>query len=195
MFGKVPGEIKKTNLNDWYSGLSDQDRLRLSRYISGADTSSMYSFFRCLISKALDDDNPSFAVKLCEDAYSTADLNDLQRFIINELLIRAYYDCGRYDDTKAACEANFGLYPKVKEELAEENGGSVPETLFFRNHYINVIVGIESNYDLAFKMLDEYNKMGILSDEDLEFRRNSLTTHRLQRLFDGVYTYRPKEEK
>ena len=70
----------------------------------------------------------------------------------------------------------------------------MPEVLQFRNMYINVIVGIESNYDLAFQMLDRYNQMGILSDEDLVYRRNSLTTHRLQRLFDGVYTYRPKDE-
>ena len=43
-------------------------------------------------------------------------------------------------------------------------------------------------------MLKKYNEMGILSDEDLEYRTNSLRTHRLQRVFDGVYTYRPKDE-
>ena len=43
-------------------------------------------------------------------------------------------------------------------------------------------------------MLDKYHEMGLLNDEDLEYRRNSLKVHRLQRTFDGVYTYRPKGE-
>ena len=85
------------------------------------------------------------------------------------------------------------LFPKIKGELIEENSG-VPEVLQFRNWYINVIVGVESNYELGFEMLKRYNEMGILSDEDLEYRTNSLRTHRLQKCFDGVYTYRPKDE-
>ena len=55
-----------------------------------------------------------------------------------------------------------------------------------------MIVGVEYQYDLAFEMLEKYNKMGLLSDEDLEYRRNGIKTHRLQRTFDGVYTYRNK---
>ena len=193
--GKVPAEIKKAKLEDWYSGLDDQGRIRISRYLEGINVRTPFDFFTVVIGKSIADENCAFAVKLCEDTYSNVDMTDFQKFSVNELLIVAYFGCERYDDTKAACEANFELYPKVKDELAKNNGGKVPEKLEFRNQYINVIVGVESNYDLGFEMLKRYNEMGILSDEDLEYRTNSLRTHRLQRVFDGVYTYRPKDEE
>lgn len=193
--GKVPAEIRKAKLEDWYSGLDDQSRIRISRYLEGVNAKAPFDFFIAVIGKAIADENNAFAVRLCEDTYSNVDMTDHQKFLVNELLIVAYFGCERYDDTKAACEANFELYPKVKGEIARDNGGKVPEKLEFRNQYINVIVGIESNYDLGFEMLKRYNEMGILSDEDLEYRTNSLRTHRLQRVFDGVYTYRPKDEE
>ena len=193
--GKVPAEIKKTKLEGWYSGLDDKNRIKLSRYIDGSSVSSRYDLFTDMINKALADENNEFAVTLCEELYSNVDMTDYQRFKVNELLIVAYYGAERYEDVKAACDTNIDLFFKIEDELKKDNGGNVPEVLQFRNQYINVIVGIESNYDLAFQMLDRYNQMGILSDEDLVYRRNSLTTHRLQRLFDGVYTYRPKDEE
>jgi hypothetical protein len=193
--GKVPAEIKKAKLEGWYSGLDDQSKVRMSRYLQGINTGSSFDFFTDAIGKAMADENYAFAVKLCEDIYSNVDMTDLQRFSVNELLIDSYFGCERFDDVKAACEANYDLFPKVREQLEKANNGKVPEVLAFRNQYINVIVGVESNYDLGFEMLKRYNEMGILSDEDLEYRTNSLRTHRLQRVFDGVYTYRPKDEE
>ena len=192
--GKVPAEVKKAKLEDWYAGLDDQSRIKAARYTAGITETSPYGFLKEMISKALADENYVFSVKLCEDTYANVDMTDIQKFDINELLIVAYCGCERNDDVKAACEANFELFPKVKAELSSRNGGQYPVTLEFRNQYINVIVGVESNYDLAFQMLEKYNQMGILSDEDLVYRKNSLTTHRLQKMFDGVYTYRPKGE-
>ena len=192
--GKVPGEIKKAKLESWYAGLDDQSRMKVSRYLNGIRTSSAYDFFTDVIGKAIADENSEFAVWACDETYRNVDMTDLQRFRVNELLIVAYYETERYDDAKVACETNYDLFPKVKGELASENGGRIPEVLQFRNQYINIIVGVESNYDLGFEMLKRYNEMGILSDEDLEYRTNSLRTHRLQRIFDGVYTYRPKDE-
>ena len=192
--GKVPAEIKKAKLEDWYSGLDDQSRIRILRYLEKVSTKTPFDFFMDTARKAIADENSAFAVKLCDDAYTFADMTDYQRFLLNEVLITAYFGCERYDDTKAACEANYDLFPKIKDQLTADNGGVIPEKLEFRNQYINVIVGVESNYDLGFEMLKRYNEMGILSDEDLEYRTNSLRTHRLQRVFDGVYTYRPKDE-
>lgn len=192
--GKVPAEIRKAKLEDWYSGLDDQSRIRISRYLEGVNTRTPFDFFMDTVRRSIADENNAFAVKLCEDAYAFADMTEYQRFLLNELLIDAYFGCERYDDTKAACETNYDLFPKIREQLKADNGGSIPEKLEFRNQYINVIVGVESNYDLGFEMLKRYNEMGILSDEDLEYRTNSLRTHRLQRVFDGVYTYRPKDE-
>ena len=192
--GKMPAEVKKAKLEDWYNGLDDQSRIRASRYIDGIKCSSPYDFFIEMINRAIADENNTFAIQLCDDTYENVDMSDYQTFMLNELLIVAYFNAERNEDVKAACEANYDLFFKVKDEIIRNNGGKMPETFQFRNHYINVIVGVDCNYDLGFEMLKKYNEMGILSDEDLEYRTNSLRTHRLQKVFDGVYTYRPKGE-
>jgi len=120
--GKVPAEIKKAKLEDWYSGLDDQSRIRISRYLEKVNTKTPFDFFMDTVGKAIADENCAFAVKLCDDAYTFADMTDYQRFLLNELLITAYFGCERYDDTKAACEANYELFPKIKVQLESDNG-------------------------------------------------------------------------
>ncbi len=191
---KAPESIKNLGLNTWYSSLDDKNRMKLSRYIESADASSKLSFFMSITSKALEDDNPRFAVFMCQQAYEVLDLADYEMFKVNELIIDAYIGDQKYEDAKAACNANLELYPKIKEEFLKDNNGVLPKKINFRNRYIDIIIGIDSAYDLGFEMLDKYNQMGLLDDEELEYRRNSLRTHRLQKLFDSVYTYRPVGE-
>ena len=118
--------------------------------------------------------------------------NAYERFQINEEFIEALVGREMYEDAKNVCNINLQLFESVRDLIVRDNGGKLPEKLAFRNRYIDVIVGVEYQYDLAFEMLEKYNKMGLLSDEDLEHRRNGIKTHRLQRTFDGVYTYRNK---
>ena len=115
-----------------------------------------------------------------------------QRFLINEEFIDVLVGREMYNDAKNVCNINLEIFPEIRGRIEEENGGKLPERLAFRNRYIDVIVGVEYAYDEAFEMLKKYNSMGILTDEDLEYRTNSIRTHRLQRSFDGVYTYRKK---
>ncbi len=191
----LPKQISDAGLKKWYLSLNDADRMRLSRYLDGADTSSSYGFFSSVIDKSLKDENPKFAVTLCVQAYEACDLDDYQMFLINEMLIDAYIGAERYEDAKAACDANLGLYPKIKEKFIKDNGGVLPEKVNFRNRYIDIIVGVDSSYDLAFFMLDKYKEMGLIDSEEYDYRVNSLKTHRLQRIFDSVYTYTPKENQ
>lgn len=190
---EVPAEIEKLSLEEWYAGLDDRDKLRLLRYIKDVNTTSQFSFFKDIIQESIVDKNSSFAIIMCQHACKTVSMSDYEKFMINELLIQGCYDSDKYDDAKIACETNKKLFPFVKDEIIKMNKGSIPDALHFRNYYINIIVGVENNYDLGFEMLEEYNKMGILSDEDLKYRKNSLKVLRLQKLFDGIYTYRPKD--
>ncbi len=189
----VPAQIKAVKLESWYSELDDQTKIKLSRYLEESDTCSKFDFFVSMIRKALADDNPKFAVILCEQTYEECELTDYQMFIVNEDLIDAYIGASRYDDAKAACLTNLELYSKVKEDVLSANNGKLPEKLNFRNRYIDIIVGIDSSYDLAFETLEKYNEMGLIDDEELKYRVNSLKTHRLQRVFDGIYSYKPKD--
>ncbi|MFA5452394.1 MAG: hypothetical protein WC248_02320 [Candidatus Methanomethylophilaceae archaeon] len=187
---EIPVEIKAVRLEKWFSGLSDQDRIKLRRYLSNVVVSSEIGFFMDIIKAALADENYSFAVMMCQEAYNI-DITEIQMFFVNEELIDAYIGAERYEDAKAACDANLKLYPVISKEFIKVNGGKLPEKINFRNRMIDVLVGIEFNYDKAYEMLDTYFRMNLISEEDLLLRKQSLRTHRLQRSFDSIYTYRP----
>ncbi|MFA6709909.1 MAG: hypothetical protein WCR24_00550 [Candidatus Methanomethylophilaceae archaeon] len=188
--GGIPAEVKTVGLEKWFSGLSDQDKIRLGRYLPNAKGSSGMEFLMSIIKASLADENYSFAIMLCQDAYDL-EMTDVQAFLVNEDLIDAYIGAERYDDAKAACAANIKLFPTISEEYIKMNGGELPTKINFRNRFIDILVGIESDYDTAYEMLDTYFRMGLLSEEDLKLRKQSLKIHRLQRSFDGIYTYRP----
>ena len=188
----IPAEIKDVGLEEWYSGLSDQNKIRLGRYLSNATCSSQIEFLMSIIKASLVDENYSFAILLCQDAYNL-EMADIQAFLVNEELIDAYIGAERYDDAKAACRANLELFPTVSEEYIKINNGKLPARINFRNRMIDVLVGVESDYDAAYEMLEVYFRMGLLSEEDLKLRKQSLKIHRLQRSFDSIYTYRPAD--
>lgn len=187
----VPVKVEEAGVVDWYSTLSDLDRVKFRKYIDKVDPSSRFAFFISVIRAAVADENYRFGVSLCV-ATSPMSFNAYERFLINEEFIEALIGRGMYDDAKNVCDINLQLFESVRQDLIDDNGGTLPERLAFRNRYIDIIVGVECQYDLAFEMLDRYNGMGILSDEDLVYRKNGIRTHRLQRTFDGVYTYRSK---
>jgi len=189
---KVPEEVSKARMGKWYSSLSEQDKVKAGRYLKDADTSSPYSFLFSVTVSALKDDNYSFAASICEGSLANA-ATDMERFEATELLINAYIGMKRYDDAKLQCENGLELFPKVSEQVKKKNSGSVPEDIKCRNRYIDILIGIESGYDEAFALLERFHSMGMISSEDLAFRKQSLRIHRLQRSFDGVYTYTYKE--
>ena len=194
MTSEIPVKVEEAGLVEWYQTLSDLDRVKLRKYIDKVDSASKFAFFISLIRAALADENYRFGVSLCI-ATSPMAFNAYERFLINEEFIEALVGREMYEDAKNVCNINLQLFETVRDVLAQDNGGNIPERLVFRNRFIDIIVGVEYQYDLAFEMLDKYNKMGILSDEDLEYRRNGIKTHRLQRTFDGVYSYRKKDSE
>ncbi|MCL2712263.1 MAG: hypothetical protein FWD37_03175 [Methanomassiliicoccaceae archaeon] len=187
----IPVKMKGTPSEKWYPSLSESNRIILNRYLENADLSSSFQFFRSVSDAALKDDNPSFAVFMCEEC-SRNELSGTERFDMNELLIDAYIGVKRYDDAKFLCEENLKLFPSVSEKIISRNG-SLPEKLNCRNRYIDIVVGIESGYDEAFALLERFFDMDLITKEDLAFRKQSLKIHRLQRSFDGVYTYSYKK--
>jgi len=188
----VPKEVSEAKVKDWYMSLSDQDRTKLSRYLGNAVVSSPFSFYSSVASLALNDENYSFTAAVCERCLATK-LSEMQAFAITETLIDAYIAMKRYDDAKVLCEKNLKLYPSVKNDIMKVNGGSLPEKMNCRNRYIDIVIGIESGYDEAFRLLDRFFEMGLINSEDLAFRTQSLKIHRLQRSFDGVFTYSYKD--
>ena len=188
----VPPEVASAGVSKWYSSLDDQNKVRLGRYLKDCDTSSKISFFMSAAELSLKDENFKFAAVIGDthgirmDAY--------QEFMFNELIIDAYIGTERYDDAKRLCNVNLELFPKIESEYKRNNNG-IPQKMNCRNRLIDVLVGVEVNYDQAFIELDRFFNMGLLDKEGLDYRVQSLKVHRLQRTFDGVYTFRKKESE
>ena len=184
-------ELKRTTerlgLKDWSSSLSERDTVRMERY-ADPKAVSPYQFLLSAGSASLDEENYEFSSAVLEECLRRAS-SDMQVFDVTELLIDAYIGSKRYDEAKQQCEKNLSLYPGTAEQIKGRNNGVLPEKLNCRNRYIDVVVGVESGYDEAFRLLDRFLDMGLISKEDHAFRTQSLKIHRLQRSFDGVYTY------
>jgi len=187
--GDIPDKVRKAGAVKWYKALDDRSRVKLNRYAENADASSAISFFTSVMDLALKDENYPFASFVGGSALKEC-TTDIQRFIVTERMIEAYMGSEMYDSAKEECMRNLDLYPKIRGELYP-NG--IPEKLCCRGCLIDVLVGIESNYDEAQRMLLLFRDIGMISDGDLNLRSDSLRIHRLQRAFDGVYTYRRKE--
>ncbi|MDR0778732.1 MAG: hypothetical protein LBE48_04775 [Methanomassiliicoccaceae archaeon] len=185
------------HLSEWYSSLNDQQKIMFDRYSKKVNETSQSSstdssFLQQIADAALKDENYAFAVTICEECLSRG-ITNIHRFDIIETLIDAYIGTKRYDDAKRICEDNLKLIPSVIDDIKAKNNGKMPEKMNCRNRYVDVVVGIESGYDKAFELLDRFFSMGLISPEDLALRKQSLKIHRLQRSFDGVYTYTYKE--
>lgn len=183
----VPEEISKARLSEWYSGLSDQDKVKIGRYLRDADTSSALSLSLSVMRKAGGEENHS-AVILAGENILRSDLKETERFDVLEEIIPAYYGAGRYDDCLECCAEGTDLIRRLMGEIKERNGGSLPERITCRNYTINVLVGVRGDYEAGDAALDEFCRMGLISEEDVAYRKQSHKIHKLQKTFDGIFT-------
>ncbi|MGI6472416.1 MAG: hypothetical protein ACOX1N_05070 [Candidatus Methanomethylophilaceae archaeon] len=185
----VPKEISAVKLKKWFKSLDERDGNRISRYASGADTSSQIAFITDIMSKANAEEN--YAVALIAGEFGNSlDMNEDERFDFLNEYIESLFFSGDSCRAKDLCHENLELVPKVLTSMTAEG---IPERMPCRNRLIDILVGVEGDYDGANEMLVRFNEMNILSDEDLEFRIQSLRIHRLQRTFDSVFTLKPRE--
>ena len=56
-------------------------------------------------------------------------------------------------------------------------------------------MGVECDYDEANDVLADYVRIGIMDPDELSYRRQSLKIHRMQKTFDNIYSYRPKQRR
>ncbi|MCL2148148.1 MAG: hypothetical protein FWH47_02290 [Methanomassiliicoccaceae archaeon] len=183
----VPEEISKMGQEGWYSGLSDQDKVRLGRYVGGSDTSSWSGFCLSVSRRAVSEENYPVSIIVGESALG-GDVTGIERFEMLEEIIPAYFGMGRYDDCMRCCEEGLALIPGVMEGLRARNGGSLPERVQCRNYTVNVLIGARGDYEAADRALDRFLEMGLISEEDVAYRKQSHKVHRLQRAFDGIFS-------
>ena len=189
---EIPPEIAGAGVADWYSGLNDPSKVKTKRYLRGIDVSSPPAFFIDLMLRSEEDHNYGLSVTAGSYAVSM-DLDDYQLFRVREAYIDGLFGSEKYEEAKKQCCLNLDLYPSVKERFLAENGGNIPKDIKCRNRLIDILVGVECAYDEAISILDDYAEMGIMYPDELAYRKQSLKIHRMQKTFDSLYSYRPKE--
>jgi len=189
----IPEEISKVRLVDWYSSLSDKDKVRIGRYLRDSDTSSALNFSLFVMRGANKEENYSVTVIVGENILKSR-LKEMERFDVLEEIIPAYYSAKRYDDCMRCCEEGIGMIPGLMEKLKERNGGLLPETIMCRNYTINTLIVGMGDYDAADDALDKFCEMGLISEEDVAYRKQSHKIHKLQRTFDGIFGVKLKDQ-
>ncbi len=196
-FGRkdVPEKVRRLGLSKWYGTLSENDKVKLGRYIDKADDSSESAFFVSVIAQADEDHNYKFIAALYD---SVKDLikNDIERYDVNDAALLGFYNMEDYDRCLALCDIGLGLLKKkeVFEHVMSRGTTDIPipNDINCRNYKLNVIVGIKFDYDQGDKLLLEFLDMGLITPEDVEHRRNSIKTFRLQRTFDNIFNVKEK---
>ena len=183
----IPVEISKVKLSEWYSGLNDKDKVKIGRYLKDSDTSSALNFSLSVMRKANEEENYSLSVLVGENIIAQ-DLKAIERFDVLEAIIPAYFGTCKYDICLKCCEEGLSILQKNMEEIKKRNSGSLPENIMCRNYTINVLIGAYNDYDRADAALDRFFEMGLISEEDVEYRKRSHKIHKLQRTFDGIFS-------
>ena len=189
---EVPMELQKTGLSDWYTGLNDPTRVKVRRYLNGIDTSSPSALLTQLMIRSSEDHNYKLSASVGEYALSM-EMSPMDRFTVTEAYIDGLFGSGMYEDAKEQCCMNLDLFPEVRDEILALNGGELPKKIMCRNRLIDIMVGIDSAYDDAIAILDDFVGIGILDEGELAYRRQSLKIHRMQKTFDNLFMYRPKD--
>ena len=176
--------ISGAGLSKWYGALSDRDKVRVRRYAEDASELSAFDMLMHIIRGAMGDENYDFAAEMCRHAAAFAD-TEIRRFEINEALIDALFQSERWEEALELCRGGREMYVSLRESktLSEEQ-----EDFRFRNRTIDILVGHMRDYDSADKALEDFFKIGLISEGDLNMRKNSLKIHRLQRTFDSIYS-------
>lgn len=191
----IPEKIVKLGLKKWYTALSESNKVKLGRYVDKADASSVTAFLMSVFALAQEDHNYKFVA----DLYSTVGefkLTDIERFDINDAAILGVYNSEDYDRCVELCEYGLALMEKkeVFDHVMAKGNGDIPNDINCRNYLLNVVVGIHFEYDEGDRLLLRFQEMGLISAEDVEYRRNGIKTFRLQRTFDNVFNVKEKEQ-
>ena len=192
MSQETPAEISAVGLNEWYASLNDMNKVKVKRYLNCIDTTSKQDFLVDLMMRSGKDSNYGLSVMAGQYALSQ-DLSDYDRFKVTEAYIDGLFGAEKFDELKVQCCNNLDLFPKIKDEFLDDNGGVLPKTIYCRNRLIDVMVGVDSDYEGATDALDSFAEIGIMDPDELAYRKQSLKIHRMQKTFDNVFSLRPKE--
>ncbi len=182
--------MRNMGIGEWYDGLSEEAKRIISRYASYIDESKGAQWSLLEMAKHANlDENHKFAIILATQGLTIGG-DALLHFLMNEEMIIATAEINKNDEAKWYCEQGLKMLPTILDLFKNHHGGTLPDYIGCRNRLIDIIVGLEGDYDRAENMMLEFVDLGVLDATEAEYRIRSLKIHRLQRTFDSVYSVR-----
>ncbi|MCQ2084804.1 MAG: hypothetical protein MJZ21_01495 [archaeon] len=192
----IPEKVVKAGLKKWYNALAEPDKVKLKRYLDKADASSASSFVLSVFSQAIEDANYRFVGSMY-DTVRDIKMSDCERFDINDAAVLGAFNSEDYKRCLQLCDIGLELLKKKEvfdHVMAKGVNGAIPDEINCRNHKLNIIVGVYFDYDEGDRLLLQFQDMGLITAEDVEYRRNGIKTFRLQRTFDNVFNIKEKDQ-
>ncbi len=181
-------------LEEWYQSLDGQSKRILSRYVGRASAASgPKGALLSMAKSANDEENHDFALTLALKGLEMPG-DEMEDLLLDEERITALVERNRHEEAKEACLQSLERFPRLTGRLKEMNQGRIPKKLACRNRLIDIMVGIEGDYESAKSLLQDFVDKGIMEPSELELRLNSLQIHRMQRSLDAIYTVRFKKD-
>ena len=189
LFESKPAFIKRYGLEKWYASIPQDQKKRIGRYVDDSmlELEGPRAFLWKAAERALKARDRELAISLCLEGLESKG-SDLDLHMVYSVLIEAYAAKGDNSRVKEYCLQELDLFPGMADALRSANGGDIPNDVPCRSKLIDVLVGVEGDYDAGFATLDRFVELGILSEEEKESRVNSLKIRRLGRTFDSVFS-------
>ncbi|HIJ00770.1 MAG: hypothetical protein PWQ88_269 [Candidatus Methanomethylophilaceae archaeon] len=189
----IPKSLVGLGLEEWYTSLKDEEKRIFLRYLNKVGiTENARDLLLAIARASNEEENYNFAMLVASYGIDIGP-EDMTSFLLMEELITALVESEQYEEAKEVCFIALEMFPKLTEKLIEANNGNIPKKMACRNRLIDIVVGVDGDYDFAERLLHDFVDKGILQPEELSLRLNSLKIHRLQRGFDMIFTLRPKE--
>ncbi|MGI6008969.1 MAG: hypothetical protein ACOX8X_02445 [Methanomethylophilus sp.] len=193
----VPEKVRKAQLAEWYGGLSDQNKVRMGRYLDKAEGETAGKLLGSVCLAAFDDHNWRFIAEVAP-TFDALGLPDAEAYFLRESAIEGLYQAEEYKLCEKFCDEDMEILLNDDgvraSEMARGNGKDFPERVPCRNYKLNLLVCVYYDYDNADKLLDFYGEQGLIPMEDVRFRKDAVRNFRMQRTFDNVFNVKEKEE-
>ena len=183
----IAGIIKFLELEGWYSALTPEQQQKLKEYsgqgeglIQGDIFSSQTQkhFFWTTAGNAVHKKDYDFTIFLAEKGLTAQGSLVDQHFVFNSL-ITAYERKNDHENAKKHCLAELKDFSRISRALRKDFDGELPSSIPCRDSLLDIVAGIEQNYEEAEQLIQIFVQKSLLTPEEAKDELKNLRINKL----------------
>ena len=183
----VGGTIKFLELESWYSSLTPEQQQKLKEYsgqgegLIQGDFFSLQTpkhFFWTTAGNAIPKNDCDFAIFLAEKGLTAQGSLVDQHFVFNSL-ITAYEKTNDHESAKKHCLAELKDFSRISRALRKDFDGELPSSIPCRDSLLDIVAGIEQNYEEAEQLIQIFVQKSLLTPEEAKDELKNLRINKL----------------